>query len=223
MKFNPANPQSHPTLLALAYSVMVNGVDIPVHEHATSHGGTATGTIAGTEKVASGKVTERTVAEVASHPALLELVNKYDEVKDQARSYMCDMAEAIAKNNIGRPQVIKTLMEARGVTLESAQSDASRLIKLSADADAIEGLRNGSLTIRETVYGKKPKSATPVAKTGDGSSANPASPKKTDAGKKEDRYNATLQAFVTEAKASGFSRSDIIVGVTAALKDAEVK
>lgn len=201
-----------------------------VTSQAGGAGGTApaaaAGTATGTAPAAVTKVTEATIATVEPHPALLELIKNYDTVKEQATSYMCDQAELIAKDNIGRPQVIKSLMVARGVTLETAQSTASRMIKLSKSPDQIKGLRDGSLTIRETLYNRPKPGSTEGAAGGDGATAGAAGAapaKKTDTEKKEDKYNRLLKEFTESAKASGFDLKSIVAGVTASLKDAGIK
>lgn len=186
--------------------------------------GTATGT--GTTAKPSQKVSTETVASATVHTALFEVTKKYDQTKAQAQNYMCDMADLIAKDNIGRPMIVKTLMEARGVTLETAATTAGRLIKLAKSPETIQGLRDGSLNIRETVYGKKPaKGAT--AATGDTTGGETAgggkATGKSDTEKQEDKYNRTMKEFVTCAKASGYDRASIVSSVTAALKDAGVK
>ena len=114
-------------------------------ETSQAAGTTATGTGTG----AAAKTTNKTVEEAAANTELVTLIKTYDETKAQAQSYMCDIAEFINKNNLGRPIVIKTLMEARGLTLESAASNASRLMKLAKNPDLIQALRDGTATIRE--------------------------------------------------------------------------
>lgn len=187
-------------------------------------GGTATGTGPAAKAAPVTKVTEATIATVEPHAALQELIKNYDEVKEKATSYMCDQAELIAKENIGRPVIIKTLMVARGVTLETAQSTASRMITLSKSPEKIAGLRDGSLTIRETVYGRAKPGTTEAATGGaEGGQPGTATTKKTDTEKKEDKYNRLLKEFTESAKASGFDLKSIIAGVTASLKDAGIK
>lgn len=180
-------------------------------------GGTATGTGTGTQTKA--KAATETKAE--ANTELATLIKTYDEVKAKAESYMCDIAEFINKNNLGRPVVIATLMEARGLTLESAASNASRLMKLAKNPDLIKSLRDGTATIRETVYGKAPSSNAKAGSEGDTSAKNTA--KKSDSEKKEDKYNRLVGELVAAAKECGFSSKDVLAGFTAALKDAGVK
>ena len=198
------------------------GEEEPTGDETSQPTGTATGT--GTGTAAKTKVSTKTMEEAQVDQALLTLIKSYDEVKEKATSYMCDMAEHIGKNNLGRPVVIKTLMEARGITIESASSTASRLITLAKDPEAIAGLRDGTLTIRETVYGKKKPAATAGA-TGEGGTGetSTAGNKKSDTEKKEDRYNRKLGEFVDVAKECGYTLDEIMTGVRASLKDKGVK
>ena len=197
-------------------------------EDVTSHqgaiGGTGTGTGTGVTvdpKVKSG-VSNKTLEEAAVNEELLSLLKTYDEVKAQANSYMCDIAEYINKENLGRPIVIKTLMEARGITLETASSSASRLMKLAKDSQLIQDLRDGKVTVRETLYGRPKPGTTTEAGSGETAGGGKASGK-TDTEKKEDKYNRVLKEFIDVAKASGFSLDELMTSVRAGLKDAGIK
>ena len=247
MKFNPAfqsesrtrtrNPLGAAILLSTVMFAAVRGTATAAPSDDTSSdettGGddvtsqtTGTGTGTGTGTAAATKVSTKTIEEASVNTDLLAMVKAYDDVKEKANSYMCDMAEFIGKNNIGRPVLIKTLMEARGVTVETAASTASRLMKLAKDPEAIQGLRDGTITVRETLYGVKKKGATTEAGAGgDGAAGGAASStnKKTDTEKKEDRYNRILGEFVDVAKECGFSLDEILTGVKASLKDKGVK
>lgn len=188
-------------------------------DNVTSH--SEAGTATGTATDSKAKVSTKTVEEAAVDTELANLIKQYEEVKEKATSFMCDIAEMIGKKNLGRPVVIRTVMEARGVTLETAQSYASRLMKLAKNPDAIKGLRDGTATIRETLYNRKPTPATTTDAGAAGESG--ASKPKTDTEKKEDKYNRVLKEFVDVAKASGFDYASILAGVKAALKDAGIK
>lgn len=181
---------------------------------------TATGT--GT----ANRVTTKSTDEAVANPELVTLIKTYDDVKEQAKSYMCDIAEYINKNKLGRPVVIKTLMEARGLTIESAASNASRLMKLAKDPDLIKALRDGTATIRETVYGKgktsNSRNADATGTTGAGAAAG-GNGGKSDTEKKEDKYNRTLGIWADVAKECGYSLDTIMTGVRAVLKDKGIK
>ena len=188
-------------------------------------GGTGTGTgVTVDPKVKTG-VSNKTVEEAAVNTELLTLLKTYDEVKAQANSYMCDIAEHINKNNLGRPVVIKTLIEARGITLETAGPTASRLMKLAKSPELIQGLRDGSVTVRESLYGRpKPGTTTEAGGGAGGETAGGGKATgKSDTEKKEDKYNRLLKEFTDVAKASGFSLDEIMTSLRASLKDAGIK
>lgn len=158
--------------------------------------GTATG-------VAS-KTDTKTKAKVEVHPALLKLTKEHDAAADKAGSILVDMAELIARDNISNPVLIKTFMEARGVTEASAKSQASRLRSLMKDKDSLEALKRGEVTVRAAVKGaqaRRPASAANNAK----------------------KFDAAVNNLVTAAKAVGQDKKTILTTVEAALDKGGIK
>lgn len=161
---------------------------------------TASGTATGVD--AKAKTKEK--VEVVVHPALLELVKKHDAAATQAASFLVEMGELVERDHISNPVLIKTLIEARGITPESAKSQASRLRRLLEHKESFEALKRGEVTVRAAVKSAQ-ASRVPTAKS---------------AAKKLD---SALSSFVTAAKATGQDKKTLLATVEAALDKAAIK
>lgn len=147
-------------------------------------------------------------ADAAPNEALVSLFEKYDEKVSEAESYFVQLVEHIQTNELDRNTVVASMMRARGITYETAQSQYSRMKKIFNDETVLQELKEGKITLkaareRTTDKQKNPKTAKPEAK--------------------EARYTNTLKAFVSAAKESGFSLREIMLGVEAELKAASIK
>jgi len=162
--------------------------------------GTGTGTGTGTKAKTDAK--PKVVVEV--HAGLLKLVKEHDAATDKVASFLVEMGELVARDSISNPVLIKTLIEARGVTPETAKSQASRLRRLLEDKDSFEALKKGEITVRAAVKGAQARRV-PTAKS---------------AAKK---FDSTLSAMVIAAKATGQDKKTIMATVEAALDKAAVK
>ena len=146
-------------------------------------------------------------AVAAPNMELVAILTKYDEKVEQAESFFIEFVEFIQQNEIERATVVASMMKARSITFESAQSQYSRMKGLLNDETVLQELKDGKISLkvareRTTSKQKNPKSAKPEAK--------------------EARYNSTLKAFVGAAKESGSTRKEILLGVDAELKAAGV-
>lgn len=160
--------------------------------------GTATGTGTGTKSKTAVK------PEVKVHVGLAELIKKFDAAAEKAGSYMIEMCEYVAKENISNPTLIKTIIETRGVTESTAKSQASRIRGLLKDTDQFEAIKRGDVTLRAGVKSAQTKRAA--------SSVT-----------KQKAFDNKLVQFVTAAKATGQDRKTILATVDAALDKAGVK
>jgi hypothetical protein len=165
---------------------------------AADKGGTGTGT--GT---AAGAKTEAK-AKVEVHTGLLKLVKEHDAAAEKAGSILVEMGELIATDNISNPVLIKTLVEARGITEASAKSQASRLRSLMKDKESWEALKRGEVTVRAAVKGAQAR-RTPTAQGN------------------QKAFDAALNKFVAAAKAVGQDRKTILTTVEAALEKGGIK
>ncbi len=139
--------------------------------------------------------------EPEANEELVGLFEKYDQVVEQAETYFIEMVEHIQKNQLDRATVVKSMMKARGITYETAQSQYSRMKKIFNNEEVLKDLKEGNITLKvareKTVSGQKnPKAAKPEAK--------------------EARFTNTLKAFAGAAKESGFTLKEIMVSVEAA-------
>jgi hypothetical protein len=135
-------------------------------------------------------------------------VEKYDETVAQAETYFIELVEFIQTKQLDRATVVASMMRARGITFETAQSQYSRMKKIFNNETVLEELKAGKITLkvareRTTDKQQNPASAAPEAK--------------------EARYTNTLKAFVAAAKESGFTLREILLGVEAELKSASIK
>lgn len=146
--------------------------------------------------------------EAAPNAALVAVFEKYDASVAQAEQNFIELVEMIQEQQLDRATVVASMMKARGITYESAQGQYSKMKKIFNNEEVLADLKEGKITLkvareRTTTKQTNPKAAKPEAK--------------------EQRYNSTLKSFVAAAKESGFTRSEIMLGVEAELKSAGIK
>lgn len=147
-------------------------------------------------------------AEPVANEQLVAILEQYDLKVEQAESFFIEFVEFIQENQLERGVVVASMMKARSITFESAQSQYSRMKKLLNNEEVLQELKDGKITLKVA----REKTTT--------TQANPASAKPE---AKEAKYNSTLKAFVNAAKESGLGRREILVGVEAELKAASVE
>lgn len=147
-------------------------------------------------------------AEPVANEQLVAILEQYDLKVEQAESFFIEFVEFIQENQLERGIVVASMMKARSITFESAQSQYSRMKKLLNNEEVLQELKDGKITL------KVAREKTTTAQ------ANPASAKPE---AKEAKYSSTLKAFVNAAKESGLGRREILVGVEAELKAASVE
>lgn len=154
------------------------------------------------------KVSAKSAAEAAPNEELVSLFESYDEKVAEAEKTFVELVELIQEKQLDRATVVASMMRARGINYESAQSQYSRMKKIFNNEEVLQELKDGKITLkvareRTKDTQKNPKSAKPEAK--------------------EQKYQSTLKAFISAAKESGFARKEIMVGVEAELKSAGIK
>lgn len=147
-------------------------------------------------------------SEPVANEQLVAILEQYDLKVEQAESFFIEFVEFIQENQLERGVVVASMMKARSITFESAQSQYSRMKKLLNNEEVLQELKDGKITL------KVAREKTTTAQ------ANPASAKPE---AKEAKYSSTLKAFVNAAKESGLGRREILVGVEAELKAASVE
>lgn len=146
--------------------------------------------------------------EPVANEALVGIFQKYDESVEKAESYFIELVTYIQKNQLDRATVVVSMMKARKITFETAQSQYSRMKKIFNNEEVLKELQEGKITLkvaRERTTDKQ------------------VNPKTANTANKEQKYNATLKSFVAAAKEGGFSLKEIMLGVEAELKSAGIK
>lgn len=156
------------------------------------------------------KTKVKTVSKEDAKPneELVALFESYDEHVAKAEGKFVELVELIHEKQLDRNTVVVSMMVARGINYETAQTQYSRYKKIFNNEEVLQELKEGKITMkiaRERTKDKQknPKSSKPAAK--------------------EARYTNTLKAFVAAAKESGLARREIMVGVEAELKAAQIK
>lgn len=167
---------------------------------------TATETAAGTGTATGTKTKTATKekVEVKVHTGLLKLFKEHDAAAEKAGSILVEIGELIARDNVSNPVLIKTLIEARGITEASAKSQVSRLRSLMKDKEQFEALRRGEVTVRAAVKGAQARRA-----------ASPINNAK--------KFDSSVSALVEASKAVGHDKKTILTTVEAALDKAGIK
>lgn len=143
--------------------------------------------------------------EVAVNVALFDLIQKEKAAQEKAASYTIEIAEFVQRENLSNAVVIKTLMEARGMTQASAASQCSRIRALLNNQEQMEKLKAGDVTVRAAVKRSQKAQIS-------GGSKN-----------KDKQFDRSLKNFVSAAKAYGQPKSSIMLTVETALDEAKIK
>jgi hypothetical protein len=146
--------------------------------------------------------------EATPNEELVGLFVQYDETVEKAESYFIQLVELIQKRQLDRATVVVSMMRARKITFETAQSQYSRMKKIFNNEEVLKELKDGKISLkvaRERTTDKQ------------------ANPKSADPKNKEQKYNAALKTFVAAAKEGGFPLKEIMLGVEAELKSAGIK
>lgn len=167
----------------------------------------ASSTVSPEEKPAVGSKAKAKPEPVAN-VQLVKIFEKYDESLTTTEGYFIELIEFITKNEVDRATVVISMMKARDITYESAQSQYSRLKGYLNNEEVLKGLKDGTMTLK--VAREKTKKT----------QVNPASAKPE---AKEQKFNSTLKAFSAAAKESGHALKEIMVTCEAELKSAGIK
>lgn len=149
------------------------------------------------------------------HTKLLNAIQKYDEHVQEAESYYVEMIEIIQTEKIPRGDVVQTLMKARKITFETAQSQYSRMKGIWQDPKVLSDLKSGAITLKIAREATKKTQANPANANAGGEGAT----KET----KEARYERARKAHVAAVKECGFDIRSAMVSFEADLKSAGIK
>lgn len=149
--------------------------------------------------------------EAKVNEVLLECIKQYDTHVAEAETYYIEMIEIIQKNQISRGDVVVTLMKARGISFETAQTQYSRMKGIFNNKEVLEKLKNGEITLKVARENTTKKQT------------HPAKGKlEVDPAKKEERFQKAVQGLVASAKECGFDAKSVITSLTAELKAAGI-
>lgn len=148
--------------------------------------------------------------EAKVHVGLLECIKQYDTHVAEAETYYIEMIEIIQTEQISRADVVATMMKARGISFETAQSQYSRMKGIFSNKEVLEKLKNGEITLKVAREATTKKQA------------NPTKDKAVDPAKKEERFEKAVNSVVASAKECGFDRKSVLTSIEAALKAAGI-
>jgi hypothetical protein len=125
------------------------------------------------------------------------------------------MIELIQTEKIPRADVVQTLMKARKITFETAQSQYSRMKGIWQDPKVLQQLKAGEITLKVARESTKKTQANPAA----GNASEGGASKET----KEARYERARKAHVAAVKECGFDLRSAMLSFEADLKGAGIK
>lgn len=160
----------------------------------------------------------KTAPEPKPHPKLLAAISNYDQHIQEAETYYVEMIELVLTEKINRADVVATLMKARKITFETAQSQYSRMKKMWENPEILKQLKNGEITLKVAREATTKKQAAPAG-SGDGSAGASNKTQET----KEARYERVRKAHVAAVKECGFDLKSAMLSFEADLKAAGVK
>lgn len=153
---------------------------------------------------ASAKATAKAASKVTAHPRLVAAIRSSDNAMAQASSLLVTVAEIVQQEDLTRPEVVASIMEARGVEKSTAESQYSRMKRLLTDGEVLNDLRAGKISLKMAREGTVKKQTAPNAEK-----------KKQNAEKK---FTKAVSALVETSKEIGLDFTSVIKAVKAALK-----
>lgn len=198
-----------------------------VADKATGGGSTATATKAPSPAPAPGAqaspapqpTPNKAAPQPKIHDKLLVAVQGYDQHIQEAESYYVQMIELVLTEKISRADVVATLMRARGITFETAQSQYSRMKKMWEKPEILDQLKKGEITLKVAREATKSTQTGAKGGQGDGSAGTGSKTQET----KEARYDRVRKAHVAAVKECGFDKKSALLSFEADLNAAGVK
>lgn len=151
--------------------------------------------------------TEEKQAAVAN-PRLVAAIRVSDDAAGAYKSSLITIATICQEEQLTKGEVVASMMEARGCTKQTAESQYSRVQGLLKNPEVLEQLKNGEIDL------KTARVATTKKQT------NPSPEKKKESIEK--RISKSLQNLVIACKEGGMDRASILVAVKSACKKAGI-
>lgn len=92
--------------------------------------------------------TEATSA-VSANPRLVAAIRGFDEAKATAQTLLVEIGTIAQQESLTKNEVVASLMAARGVEKNTAESQYSRMKKIFSDPEVLEKLKNGEMDLKE--------------------------------------------------------------------------
>lgn len=146
---------------------------------------------------------------VVANAELVKALRTFDRSKDETKSYLIDVASIVQEKQLTRAEVVASMIEARGVSKATAESQYSRMKKIFTDSDTLEALRSGEIdlkTAREASVKKQ---------------ENPSATKKEE--NLEKRYAGALTKLLEAVKEMGTDLASFLASVKASAKKAGIR
>lgn len=156
------------------------------------------------KKSAGAKAAAKAASKVTAHPRLVAAIRSSDNAMEQAKSLLVTVAEIVQQEDLTRPEVVASIMEARSVEKSTAESQYSRMKRLLTDPETLTALKEGKITLKAAREGTTKKQAAPNEKK-----------KKENAEKK---FAKAVSSLVETSKEIGMDFTSVIKAVKAALK-----
>ena len=163
----------------------------------------------------------KTAPDAHVHAGLLSLIKNYDDSVQKAESYYIQITELIQTEKVSRADVVATLMKARGITYETAQSQYSRMKQIWQNPEVLQKLKNGEITLKIAREATKKAQAAPTAGAATPAAGGGSAPDNKET--KEARYDRARKAHVAAVKECGFDLRSALMSFEADLKAASVK
>lgn len=161
------------------------------------------------KKSAGAKAAAKAASKVTANARLVAAIRAADDGMAKAKSLLVTMARIAQDEDLTRPEIVASLMEARGIEKSTAESQFSRMKKLMTDAETLKGLEEGTITLRAAREATTKKQSAPSPEK-----------KKQQAEKK---FARSISAIVETAKETGMDFASVIKAIKSALKKAGVK
>lgn len=161
------------------------------------------------KKSAGAKANAAAASKVTANARLVAAIRASDDALNKARSVLVVMAEICQSEDLTRPEVVASIMEARGVEKSTAESQYSRMKKLMTDPATLAALKDGSmsLTMARAASKKAQKSPSPEKKKANA----------------EKKFAKALSTIVETAKETGMDYVSVLKAIKSALKKAGLK
>lgn len=157
------------------------------------------------------------------HEKLLAAISSYDQHIQEAETYYVEMIELVLTEKISRADVVATLMRARKITFETAQSQYSRMKKMWENPEVLKQLKAGEITLKVAREATTKKQANAANGNATGGTAEGAGSKTASTETKEARYQRAQKALIAAVKECGFDLKSALMSFEAELKSAGVK